>query len=62
MVEMSSVYSCLPYHLLCSVHLNIHFFFLFTDTKDKDKCQRAFDGHKCSYEKDPDVCEILIVL
>nr|QGN03644.1 putative odorant binding protein 10 [Conopomorpha sinensis] len=24
------------------------------DTKDKDKCQRAFDVHKCSYEKDPD--------
>nr|AFD34173.1 odorant binding protein 5 [Argyresthia conjugella] len=24
------------------------------DTPDKDKCQRAFDVHKCSYEKDPD--------
>nr|QLI62026.1 odorant-binding protein 23 [Streltzoviella insularis] len=23
------------------------------DTEDKDKCQRAFDVHKCSYEKDP---------
>ncbi|XP_073957738.1 general odorant-binding protein 83a-like [Choristoneura fumiferana] len=23
------------------------------DTPDKDKCQRAFDVHKCSYEKDP---------
>nr|AII00999.1 odorant binding protein [Dendrolimus kikuchii] len=25
------------------------------DTPDKDKCQRAFDVHKCSYEKDPDL-------
>ncbi|CAB3239931.1 unnamed protein product [Arctia plantaginis] len=25
------------------------------DTPDKDKCQGAFDVHKCSYEKDPDV-------
>ncbi|KAL0851221.1 hypothetical protein ABMA28_007065 [Loxostege sticticalis] len=24
------------------------------DTPDKDKCQRAFDVHKCSYDKDPD--------
>nr|QEE82705.1 odorant binding protein 6 [Conogethes pinicolalis] len=24
------------------------------DTPDKDKCQRAFDVHKCSYGKDPD--------
>ncbi|XP_049878071.1 general odorant-binding protein 83a-like [Pectinophora gossypiella] len=23
------------------------------DTPDKDKCQRAFDVHKCSYNKDP---------
>ncbi|CAH0592408.1 unnamed protein product [Chrysodeixis includens] len=23
------------------------------DTPDKDKCQRAFDVHKCSYDKDP---------
>ncbi|XP_045527911.1 general odorant-binding protein 83a-like [Pieris brassicae] len=23
------------------------------DTKDKNKCQRAFDVHKCSYERDP---------
>ncbi|XP_047985436.1 general odorant-binding protein 83a-like [Leguminivora glycinivorella] len=25
------------------------------DTPDKDKCQRAFDVHKCSYSKDPDL-------
>ncbi|XP_038207751.1 pheromone-binding protein-related protein 6-like [Zerene cesonia] len=25
------------------------------DTKDKDKCQRAFDVHQCSYKQDPDV-------
>ncbi|XP_026319965.1 general odorant-binding protein 83a-like isoform X2 [Hyposmocoma kahamanoa] len=25
------------------------------DTPDKDKCQRAFDVHKCSYEKNPDL-------
>ncbi|XP_028037187.1 general odorant-binding protein 83a-like isoform X2 [Bombyx mandarina] len=24
------------------------------DTPDKDKCERAFEVHKCSYEKDPD--------
>ncbi|XP_053619309.1 general odorant-binding protein 83a [Plodia interpunctella] len=24
------------------------------DTNDKNKCQRAFDVHKCSYDKDPD--------
>nr|UVB79200.1 odorant-binding protein 10 [Heortia vitessoides] len=24
------------------------------DTPDKDKCQRAFDVHKCSYDRDPD--------
>ncbi|XP_047512703.1 general odorant-binding protein 83a-like [Pieris napi] len=23
------------------------------DTKDKNKCQRAFDVHKCSYDRDP---------
>nr|QCF41927.1 odorant binding protein [Athetis dissimilis] len=25
------------------------------DTPDKDKCQRAFEVHRCSYEKDPDL-------
>nr|AGI37362.1 general odorant-binding protein 3 [Cnaphalocrocis medinalis] len=25
------------------------------DTPDKDKCQRAFDVHKCSYGKDPEM-------
>ncbi|CAG4978972.1 unnamed protein product [Parnassius apollo] len=25
------------------------------DTPDKDKCQRVFDVHKCSYQKDPDL-------
>ncbi|CAH1639679.1 unnamed protein product [Spodoptera littoralis] len=25
------------------------------DTPDKDRCQRAFEVHKCSYEKDPDL-------
>lgn len=28
---------------------------LFLDTPDKDKCQRAFEVHKCSYGKDPEV-------
>ncbi|KAJ8736403.1 hypothetical protein PYW08_007059 [Mythimna loreyi] len=27
----------------------------YLDTPDKDKCQRAFDVHKCSFEKDPDL-------
>uniref|UniRef100_A0A1V1WBY8 Odorant binding protein 18 n=1 Tax=Mythimna separata TaxID=271217 RepID=A0A1V1WBY8_MYTSE len=25
------------------------------DTPDKDKCQRAFEVHRCSYGKDPDL-------
>nr|AAL60413.1 antennal binding protein 3 [Manduca sexta] len=24
------------------------------DTPEKDKCQRSFDVHKCTYEKDPE--------
>ncbi|CAK1601962.1 unnamed protein product [Parnassius mnemosyne] len=30
------------------------------DTPDKDKCQRVFDVHKCSYQNDPDVSFYLI--
>ncbi|XP_075971949.1 general odorant-binding protein 83a-like [Anticarsia gemmatalis] len=29
------------------------------DTMDKDKCQRAFDVHRCSYKVDPDMYFLL---